>query len=125
MAVFKLPSLSKRDSRLSLDIPTFSWKDVTNKEEIGSGAFGNVYCADYREGNSSLSNLLRFADEEFDFQSFEKVQVCIARDIAEGLVYLHDNNVSHRDLKPSNILVTNQYYTEVSMTESERTRKFG
>ena len=51
------------------------------------------------------------------------LQLPIARDIAEGLLFLHTNGIVHRDRKPSNILVTNQHYLK-ELQESQTSAEF-
>ena len=41
---------------------------------------------------------------------FEHVNEFLARDICNGLSYLHDSENVHRDLKPDNVLVSYQHY---------------
>ena len=38
----------------------------------------------------------------------------ISRQVMEGLLYLHDNNVVHNDMKPSNILITGDGTAKIS-----------
>ena len=72
---------------------------------------------------TSLSDLLHFIDERLEVTALKKFQPKVARDIAEGLSYLHNNGIVHRDLKPENILVSNQHYSEMS-DKSNRNAEF-
>ncbi|XP_068712803.1 uncharacterized protein [Montipora foliosa] len=56
---------------------------------------------------SSLFSLdfLSHANLQYDLKGFEHVVPVIAKDIAFGLKFLHENDVVHRDLKPANILL--------------------
>ena len=45
-----------------------------------------------------------------------------AKQLADGLRYLLDNNIIHRDLKPQNILVTNEL--DIKITDFGFARKF-
>ena len=72
---------------------------------------------------TSLDNSLHFIDERLEDSALKKFQPKIARDIADGLSYLHNNGIVHRDLKPENILVSNQHYSEIP-DESNRNAEF-
>ena len=65
---------------------------------------------------SSLKDLLQTLDN-VKFSGFEHIPECIAKDICNGLVFLHENEVAHRDLKPDNVLVSNQHYTAETINE--------
>ena len=71
----------------------------------------------------SLSDLLRFVDDRLDFSYLKNFQSKIARDILDGLSYLHENGVVHRDLKHDNVLVSNQHYVGET-EESARAAQF-
>ena len=71
----------------------------------------------------SLSDLLRFVDDRLDFSYLKNFQPKIARDILNGLSYLHENGVVHRDLKPDNVLVSNHHYLGET-EESARAAQF-
>ncbi len=49
MAEFKLPQISLRNTAKAPNIPLFLWKDISEKEELGSGSFGNVYSGKYKQ----------------------------------------------------------------------------
>lgn len=70
---------------------------------------------------SSLKELLGTLDKE-EYIGFEHFQIIIARDITNGLKYLHDKGIVHRDLKPENILVSNQHYDESTIASFWETR---
>ena len=64
---------------------------------------------------SSLSEFLSHADLQFEFKGFEHVVPVIAKEVAVGLNFPHENGIAHRDLKPANILLTNDHYIHVSV----------
>ena len=66
---------------------------------------------------SSLRELLDFIHEQDQVSTFSKFQLCIAKDIGNGLSFLHPNSVVHHDSKPDNILVTNQHYAQLADEE--------
>ena len=68
---------------------------------------------------NSLADFLSHVHSQYDFNGFEQVVPVIAKDVAVGLKYLHDNDIVHRDLKPANILVSNQHYAHMHGDELE------
>ena len=71
---------------------------------------------------SSLRELLDFVHEQDQVSTFSKFQLCLAKDIGNGLSFLHSSSVVHRDLKPDNILLTNQHYAQ--LTDEEQRLEF-
>ena len=68
---------------------------------------------------SSLSEFLSHADLQYEFKGFEHVFPVIAKEVAVGLKFLHENGIAHRDLKPANILLSNDHYIYVCGDELE------
>ena len=68
---------------------------------------------------SSLSEFLSHADLQFEFKGFEHVVPVIAKEVAVGLNFPHENGIAHRDLKPVNILLSNDHYIHVWGDELE------
>ena len=52
---------------------------------------------------SSLSEFLSHVDLHYGFEGFEHAIPLIAKEVAVGLKFLHENGIVHRDLKPANI----------------------
>ena len=55
-----------------------------------------------------------FMDGQQLEDTFSKFQACIAQDIAQGLIFLHDNDIAHRNLEPDKILVAKEYYAQLT-----------
>ena len=53
------------------------------------------------------------ADLQYKFKGFEHVVPVIAKEVAVGLKFLHENGIAYRDLKPANILLSNDHYIHV------------
>ena len=68
---------------------------------------------------SSLSEFLSHADLQYEFKGFEHVVPVIAKEVAVGLKFLHENGIAHRDLKPANILLSNDHYIHMCGDELE------
>ena len=68
---------------------------------------------------SSLSEFLSHADLQYQFKGFEHVVPVIAKEVAVGLNFPHENGIAHRDLKPANILLSNDHYIHVCGDELE------
>ena len=62
---------------------------------------------------SLLSDFLVHVHSHYDFKGFEHIVPIVAKDVAVGLKFLHDNDIVHRDLKPANILLTNKHYVHM------------
>ncbi len=65
----------------------------------------------------SLANFLAICEQSSCEGMDAKVFEHAALDVASGLKYLHDNNITHRDIKPENILVSNHHYSNLSDPE--------
>ncbi|RIB23395.1 kinase-like domain-containing protein [Gigaspora rosea] len=66
-----------------------------------------------KDNNGYYNMVLQYADDgtlrEYLMTNFTKLQwtdkLCMAKEIALGLLFLHDNNIIHRDLHSKNILI--------------------
>ena len=70
----------------------------------------------------SLADFLRQIDE-FNCEGLCELLNHAAKEVIDGLAYLHSKGVAHRDLKPENILTSNQHYCTLS-DDNEISRQF-
>ena len=70
----------------------------------------------------SLTDFLLQIDE-FNCEGLCELLNHAAKEVIDGLAYLHSKGVAHRDLKPANILISNQHYCTLS-DDNEISRQF-
>ena len=66
---------------------------------------------------NSLYKLLILMNEESYFTSFPGIGNVIARDITNGIAYLHGERYKAIDIKPANILVSNSHYSNLQRVD--------
>ena len=52
-ASFKLPCLVKK-RKPPVNFPLFEWRDISIKEQLGSGTFGSVYLVNYEKEQQNV-----------------------------------------------------------------------
>ena len=52
-ASFKLPCLLKK-RKPPVNFPLFEWRDISLKEQLGSGTFGSVYLVNYEKEEQNV-----------------------------------------------------------------------
>ena len=70
----------------------------------------------------SLADFLLQIDE-FNCEGLCELRNHAAKEVIDGLAYLHSKGVAHRDLKPANILTSNQHFCTLS-DDNEISRQF-
>ena len=69
--------------------------------------------------HGDLQNYTRYRELSIE-EKFE-----IMKQIAEGLEYLHENNIVHRDIKPANILILNDSPVQLKMADFDVSKFLG
>ena len=70
----------------------------------------------------TVSNLEEFLHEMkcSKYVGFEHFPGVIAKDVVNGVKYLHAEGVAHRDLKPSNVLISNKLFLQLHDSDPEK-----
>jgi serine/threonine protein kinase len=110
----KADSPSKEVLRELLILMNFKHKNLISLDSVfvhkSSVVFEMEYCV------TSLNNIIKTISKPFHSAQIKK----IIKSIAEGLQYLHENDIMHRDIKPANILITDMGVVKIGDFGSSR-----
>jgi eukaryotic-like serine/threonine-protein kinase len=88
---------------LELDHP-----NIQKVYEVNTSSDPPYVCLEYIEGDNLKQAILRNSDS----MTISPLKAIIR--IAEGISYLHSNNIIHRDIKPENILVAGRSHVHIA-----------
>ena len=46
--------MSREKTKISVNFPRFEWRDISIKEQLGSGTFGSVYLVNYEKEEQNV-----------------------------------------------------------------------
>ncbi|CAG8534846.1 11492_t:CDS:2 [Dentiscutata erythropus] len=105
-----------KQSHVSLTVALILLEDIPELQNINHENIMKIYGITYDSEcnknmltlqfatNGSLGDCLTRGHDKFN----RKTKLKIAKDIAKGLKYLHENNIIHGDLHPNNIFIENE-----------------